>query len=135
MSDVVDYPVLAPGVCLVCEGSKHQRHIDTLRNIKGIVHPLAGRKYVCEDCVREFADKLGYTSPEATDALKHLVLVAQEEAAEAKTLVKAVYELKGPLEVLAAKLPDAKPAAVKKPRTTKKVTDDATDDTKTAEAV
>lgn len=123
MTTIVNYPNLSPGVCLICESSKHQRHIDTNRNIRG-VHPLSGRKYICEDCIREFADKLGYTSPELTENYKHLINVAQEEAAEAKLLAKAVEDLKDPLVTLANKLPDKNKPRAKAPRKTKVVKDE-----------
>lgn len=58
---VVDYPALAPSVCIVCEGVPPATpFVDTLRTFdpNGYTH-LNGRKYVCAACVNDAAQALG----------------------------------------------------------------------------
>lgn len=60
----VDYPVLAPSVCVVCEGvPPATAFVDTERSFDpgGYTH-LNGRKYLCESCVIEAAVALDLQS-------------------------------------------------------------------------
>ncbi|SRR6266705_1630443 len=54
--------MLAPNLCVVCESTPSAGVVvDTLKRIEGF-SKLAGRKYVCEQCVKQFAGLLGYES-------------------------------------------------------------------------
>lgn len=89
----VDYPVLAPGVCVVCEGvPPATAFVDTLRTFdpNGYTH-LNGRKYLCESCVTDAANALGIS-----DAA---VAVVQ---AQADVLAAKVAEQEADLEAFAA---------------------------------
>jgi hypothetical protein len=74
--------LLAPGVCVLCEGSPADEHkiVDTLKNlVTGFPHQLEGRKYVCEACIKNVGEVIGLVSAEDRD---EAVLKAAE--AEAK---------------------------------------------------
>jgi len=56
----VEFPNLAPSVCVVCESVPPETpFVDTLNNFNpaGFTH-LNGRKYLCENCVRDAANAL-----------------------------------------------------------------------------
>jgi hypothetical protein len=85
----VDYPVLAPSVCVVCEGvPPATAFVDTLRTFDpgGYTH-LNGRKYLCESCVTEAANALGL-SDEAVAPVQ----------AQVDELTAKVVQLEGDIE-------------------------------------
>lgn len=89
----VDYPVLSPGVCIVCEGvPPATAFVDTLRTFdpNGYTH-LNGRKYLCESCVTDAANALGL-SDEAVAVV----------AAERDELADKVAELEADLDAFTA---------------------------------
>lgn len=58
---VHDFPALAPSVCFMCEqAEKGVRYVDTMLNFNtdAFASKLAGRKYICERCVRDYAETL-----------------------------------------------------------------------------
>lgn len=73
-------PILAPAVCFICEQTPPVRYVDTLIEweAQGITN-LDGRKYVCENCVDQFADLMGYERPSTVD---RLILDLEEANAE-----------------------------------------------------
>jgi hypothetical protein len=57
--------LLAPGVCVLCEGSPSdgEKIVDTLKNlVTGFPFQLEGRKYVCEACATAVGAVIGLTS-------------------------------------------------------------------------
>lgn len=78
--NIVDYPIMSPGVCFICEMTNPGRYIDTLRSFEpGGVTKLNGRKYVCEHCVAGLADYLGWASPERYWNLEEMLTNLQAE--------------------------------------------------------
>lgn len=74
--NVIDYPIMAPGVCFICEMTNPGRYVDTFRSFSpGGVTPLNGRKYVCEYCIGGMADAIGWASP---DRYWHLEEICEE---------------------------------------------------------
>jgi hypothetical protein len=74
--------LLAPGVCVLCEGSPSDGHkiVDTLKNLTtGFPFQLEGRKYVCEACAVAVGQVIGLTS-----SFKQLEAEAQRTNAEAR---------------------------------------------------
>lgn len=78
--------LLAPGVCVLCEGSPADEHkiVDTLKNlVTGFPFQLQGRKYVCQPCVEAVAAVIGLTSAEAQAE-------AERKLAEAEAKLTAI---------------------------------------------
>lgn len=59
-------PLLAPGICLLCEQRpklEYELMLDTMRNIHvDFPFRLAGRKYICEPCAVELGTVVGLVS-------------------------------------------------------------------------
>lgn len=54
---ITNFPDRKPSVCLICESCPPEsRFVDTLKEFDGgPFHPMSGRKYLCEHCVRDYA--------------------------------------------------------------------------------
>lgn len=80
-------PTLAPAICGVCERAFQEGDkpwVDTLSQFDvGVVTFLTGRKYVCDSCAAEMAEKIGYVAPE----------VAASLSAQVEALIERVQEL------------------------------------------
>lgn len=72
MQLVENVGLLAPSICVVCEGQPDGvAVVDTLYNFRpGVPSILNGRKYVCERCVGEFAKLFGYERGNDVEAAK-----------------------------------------------------------------
>lgn len=78
--------LLAPGVCVLCEGSPADEYkiVDTLKNlVTGFPFQLAGRKYVCEACAEAVGAVIGLSSSAAQAE-------AERKLAEAEAKLTAV---------------------------------------------
>lgn len=81
--------LLAPGVCVLCEGSPSdgEKIVDTLKNlVTGFPFQLEGRKYVCEACATAVGAVIGLTS----DA-KQVDAERRAELAEARLVALSGY--------------------------------------------
>lgn len=116
MSELIEgKPFLAPGMCFICELSNPVRYVDTFRDFEGVVRErLDGRKYVCEECVTEFAKHLGFVTPKDRDKFYEQIKHMSAEIAELQKELKAFRELNAALDVLRPK-----PSAAKKPAVAK----------------
>lgn len=83
-------PTLEPGMCFICEKADDCRYVDTLKNFEPMFFsPLIGRKFVCENCIKQMAKLIGWG--ENTKVRKDLaqaetriqVLEAEREAVRA----------------------------------------------------
>lgn len=110
MSEViVGKPFLAPGMCFICEQSDQVRYVDTFRDFEGIVREkLDGRKYVCEQCIKEYAGKLGFpTDPKVFEDLEF----AKNEITKLEARVKELEPYEAAVTAAVAKIPAKKTAA------------------------
>lgn len=115
MSEVIEgKPQLPPGMCFICEQSNPVRYIDTFRDFEGIVREkLDGRKYVCEECVTEFAKKLGFVTPDLHSEVHYFALKEQARADELQHELKKFEDLKSVLDSFGIAKAPKKPAAAK----------------------
>lgn len=121
MSEIIEgKPQIAPGFCFICEQSNDCRYIDTFRDFEGIVREkLDGRKYVCEPCIKEFAEKLGFVTPEVAAPFYTMIDAGNKRIAELEAELKKHEDLKAVLEAFGIE-PKPKPkAAPKKPAAAK----------------
>lgn len=110
MSEViVGKPVLPPGMCFICEQSNPVRYIDTFRDFEGVVREkLDGRKYVCEGCAKEFAERLGfYADPKVFEDLKF----AKNEVKKLEDRVADLEPFERVIAAAAVEVSKKKPAA------------------------
>ena len=116
MSELIEgKPFLAPGMCFICELSNPVRYVDTFRDFEGVVRErLDGRKYVCEECVTEFAKHLGFVTPKEAKGLVEEIRRLEGNLADATEQIAAFKDLKSALDVLRPK-----PSAAKKPAAAK----------------
>lgn len=80
---LVGRPVLAPGICLICERAYQTgdaEWIDTGSWFDvGVVTFLTGKKHVCPNCASAMALKMGYASPgEFADFRKQLDVILEK---------------------------------------------------------
>lgn len=81
--------LLAPGVCVLCEGSPSdgEKIVDTLKNlVTGFPFQLEGRKYVCEACATAVGAVIGLTSDS-----KQVEAERQRDVAEARLVALSGY--------------------------------------------
>ena len=66
---LIDRPLLAPGVCFICEASPDGKWVDCVRDWEpnGYTH-LNGRKYLCESCIIQSAKEVGMVEQDVFDA-------------------------------------------------------------------
>lgn len=77
---IVDGPMQAPNVCLICEQHPDVSFVDTFCELQSPdrFHPLMGRKYVCALCLKQLADVAGFEhSSEVKQAREFLRLTQQ----------------------------------------------------------
>lgn len=98
MQLILTNDMLAPSVCVVCEQTPQtDQVVDTLTRIEGF-SKLSGRKYVCDQCVKQFAQLLGYEQGVEVQKAQWERDVARKEVANirkqldefAKSLVEVV---------------------------------------------
>lgn len=83
---VVDFPNLAPSVCIVCESvPPATAFVDTLNNFSpAALTQLNGRKYLCASCIRDAAAALGLfeevLAPVQAAKDEHALVVSQLQA-------------------------------------------------------
>jgi hypothetical protein len=54
-------PSMDPGMCFICEKADDCRYVDTLKNFEPMFFsPLIGRKFVCENCIKQMAKLIGF---------------------------------------------------------------------------
>lgn len=106
MSEIIEgKPQLPPGLCFICEQSNPVRYIDTFRDFEGIVREkLDGRKYVCEECVTEFAKKFGFVTPKEHSAVFGQLKAVQDEFAKLEEAFKQYGDLKAIVESIGGKI-------------------------------
>jgi hypothetical protein len=126
-SQVHDFPVMIPSVCFICEGIEPgTRVFDTLRTFSpGGYTPLNGRKYLCENCVRDAALALDIYS---TEREKYEAEIAEVNATNVELEAHATIAQTAALlaDKLAPFIPKQQKAAPK--RTGRIVHGDATED-------
>jgi hypothetical protein len=96
---VTDFPNLAPSVCFICESAPPCRYVDTGRSFeRPAVTTLDGRKYLCEECVRDAAHVLGVFDAERGE-LRHRIAELIDSAnetgvqlARAQAIIDARFE-------------------------------------------
>lgn len=142
--EVVDYPTLAPSVCIVCEGvPPGLAFVDTLRsfNPAGFTH-LNGRKYVCESCVTDAANALDLFEVSNAPALAQVALLESERdqlqvaVSAFSSIQDALDQLKTmvPAQALEASMEEAVDAAKAKRSARSKAAQAAQDAANTAQA-
>lgn len=96
MSAVIEgKPQLPPGFCFICELSNDVKYVDTFRDFEGNVREkLDGRKYVCEECIAEFAKKLGFATAKEADLLKQNAVDWANKAQALEDELKKYLDLK-----------------------------------------
>lgn len=114
-------PQLQPGVCFLCELSNPVQYWDTLRDFYGIVREsLDGRKYVCEECIKEGASLLGFVTPEEAEVIKAAHSGAVAELARLSEENAKLKQLKELSEFFTQNAPTEKPkASARKPAAAK----------------
>lgn len=64
---LIGRPMLAPGICVICERAYQERDkdwIDTGSTFDvGVVTFLTGKKHVCPECAANMAELIGYVNP------------------------------------------------------------------------
>lgn len=54
-------PTMDPGMCFICEKADDCRYVDTLYTFEPLFFtPLIGRKFVCENCIKQMAKLIGF---------------------------------------------------------------------------
>lgn len=76
--NIVNSPTSLPGICFICRSPNRETFIDT-----GISLDFEGAVYICCECVRQFAQSYGYTTPDQSSKASFAV----------DKLEKANYEL------------------------------------------
>lgn len=110
---IVGKPQIAPGMCFICELSNPVRYIDTFKDFEGIVREkLDGRKYVCEECVEEFAKAFGFLTPKQGAAYDEDLHAAQAQVRELQAKIENFKDLKKALDFFAK--PNATPSPARK---------------------
>lgn len=106
MAQLIEGQLLQPGICVVCEkGSASEKpFVDTLRTFEpGVITKLTGRKYVCQECVGEFANLLGFASPDQAQEMQDAVEAAEAARAEAEARAAALEDVQVALGILKPK--------------------------------
>lgn len=89
---LIGRPVLAPGICVICERSSQVGDadwIDTRSTFDvGVVTFLTGRKAVCPDCAANMAELIGYVNPVEFAHLKEALNAVKAQAAEFEARAK-----------------------------------------------
>lgn len=100
---VVDFPHLAPSVCVVCESANEGTPmVDTARNLEVGGWPMNGRKYLCHVCASDAAHALGVFDKER-DSLNATIHSAGAEIEALKDRIEELTHIEAAIERLSAK--------------------------------
>jgi len=103
---LIPRPALAPAICLVCERAYQdgdQPWVDTLSNLEVyVITFLTGRKYVCDRCAAEMAEKIGYVDPHTVRSLTVQVENLQKRVTELEDWDTDLRQLRRLLDKAAA---------------------------------
>lgn len=89
---LIGRPMLAPGICVICERShqvKDADWVDTGSTFDvGVVTFLTGRKVICNTCSANIAELIGYVNPLEFARMKEALSEVEAQAAEFQARAK-----------------------------------------------